>query len=45
MLNDLFDDFDDLANDETTCNVQCAPEDVIADLDRGLDARPHGFTL
>lgn len=45
MVSDYFHDFADLAKDETTWNFQCAHEYLIADTDRGLDARRHGFTL
>lgn len=45
IVNDFFYDSTDMANDETTWNIQCAPEYLINDLDRGLDAECHAFIL
>lgn len=45
MMNDFSNDFAYLATDETTYNVQYAPEYFITYLDLDLDYGRHGFTL
>lgn len=39
IVNDLFQEFSDLSNEETICNVHCAPEYLISDLNQGLGAQ------
>lgn len=45
IVDDLFQNFSEVANDDTTWPVPCAPEFLIIDLNHNADAGHHGFTL
>lgn len=45
MENYLLQEFSEVVNDETIWKIWCAPEFFIFDLDHGVDAGRHGFTL